>query len=242
MMRPLGYLSPTVRNTRHAAAQLLAGPATPGPWGALVDLKRLMLASRVTGTAVIGLVVAVDPAVALLVQAVCSYLSAANTGYCSTQARRAGARATSPAQPWAAVCSPVQPCAAVQSGSSVLMRLPAPDALPLPPSTLRRRRPAAPADDGRAAHQGPAGSVVQCHGPAVSAGEALALKSAADLKGPVATTSDCSTKAGCRHSSRCFCSSALPARGGALRAPLRGAWPAPRPHARQRRSAPAACI
>ena len=50
VVRPLGYLSPSVRNTRHAAAQLLAQPASPGLWGMLTDLKRLMLASRVTGT------------------------------------------------------------------------------------------------------------------------------------------------------------------------------------------------
>lgn len=52
MVRPLGYLSPSVRNTRHAAAQLLANAASPGVGGMLADLKRLMLASRVTGTGV----------------------------------------------------------------------------------------------------------------------------------------------------------------------------------------------
>lgn len=136
MVRPLGYLSPSVRNTRHAAAQLLANAASPGVAGMLADLKRLMLASRVTGTggeawnmldwpvcscfacatvcaalhrdahvwrglskcccrcctatphaAVIGVVVAIDPAVAVPVQAICSYLAAANSGYCSTKVR-----------------------------------------------------------------------------------------------------------------------------------------------------------
>lgn len=38
-------------------------------------------------TAVIGVVVAIDPAVALPVQAICSYLAAANSGYCSTRVR-----------------------------------------------------------------------------------------------------------------------------------------------------------
>lgn len=37
--------------------------------------------------AVIGVVVAADPAVSLPVQAICSYLSAANSGYCTTKAR-----------------------------------------------------------------------------------------------------------------------------------------------------------
>ncbi|KAI7843938.1 hypothetical protein COHA_002476 [Chlorella ohadii] len=90
VVRPLGYLSPSVRNTRHAAAQLLAQPASPGLLGMLADLKRLMLASRVTGTAVIGVVVAADPAVALPVQAICSYLAAANSGDPLTQGRVAG--------------------------------------------------------------------------------------------------------------------------------------------------------
>lgn len=43
-MRPLGYLSPSVRSASAAAAQLLAVPATRGLWGGPLDLKRLMLA------------------------------------------------------------------------------------------------------------------------------------------------------------------------------------------------------
>lgn len=140
-MRPLGYLSPTVRNTRHAAAQLLAGPATPGPWGALVDLKRLMLASRVWGTAVIGLVVAVDPVVALLVQALCSYLSAANTGYCTTQVRRA----------WVKQCAAARShvCSRGASACSCMPGCAAPTALCTSTAALPPRlRPLMRADDG----------------------------------------------------------------------------------------------
>ncbi len=61
VVRPLGYLSPSVRNTRHAAAQLLAQPASPGLLGMLADLKRLMLASRVTGTGEMGAWLGIDP-------------------------------------------------------------------------------------------------------------------------------------------------------------------------------------
>lgn len=43
-----------------------------------------MLASRVLGTAVIGVIVVVPPALALAVQAVCTWLAAANAGYCAT--------------------------------------------------------------------------------------------------------------------------------------------------------------
>lgn len=41
--------------------------------------------SRLWGTAVVGVVVLVPPAVCLVVQALAVYLSANNNGYCSTQ-------------------------------------------------------------------------------------------------------------------------------------------------------------
>lgn len=44
VMRPLGYLSPSVRSTKAAASVLLSISATPGAWGAVMDLKRVMLA------------------------------------------------------------------------------------------------------------------------------------------------------------------------------------------------------
>lgn len=86
-MRPLGYLSPTMRSTRSAAAQLLAVPATAGFWGCLADLQRVALATKVTGSAVIGLVVVVPPAVSLAVQLACWALAAHSQGYCTTQVR-----------------------------------------------------------------------------------------------------------------------------------------------------------
>lgn len=43
VMRPLGYLSPSVRSTKAAASVLLSISATPGAWGAVMDLKRVML-------------------------------------------------------------------------------------------------------------------------------------------------------------------------------------------------------
>lgn len=85
--RPLGYLSSTVRSTHSAAAVLLAGAAAPGLRGALGDAHRLLLATRILGTAVVGVVVLVPPAVAVVVQALCTYL-AASSGYCATPVRR----------------------------------------------------------------------------------------------------------------------------------------------------------
>lgn len=133
--RPLGYLSPSVRSTRTAAAQLLAGGATRGLWGPLRDLLRLLLATRVLGTAVIGVVVAVPPALALVVQAVCTWLAAVNTGYCSTPVRgvgcwgAAGGQAQVPGRAWAWASRPLEPCSlfdAVHADRPSCPPLPAP--------------------------------------------------------------------------------------------------------------------
>ncbi|PSC72921.1 hypothetical protein C2E20_3826 [Micractinium conductrix] len=87
-MRPLGYLNPSVCSVKAAASQLLATPASAGAWGALVDLKTVLLATRTMGTAVIGVVVAMPPLVALFVQSGSTYLASNAAGYCSTQLLR----------------------------------------------------------------------------------------------------------------------------------------------------------